>query len=64
MKASSQREILATGVGDAYAVVEIREDEAHDLVDVDTSGVCKAEQRMICVDQFVASLCILGAQVD
>ena len=53
MEASSQREILATGVGDAYAVVEIGEDEAHDLVNVDTGGICKAKQRMICVDQFV-----------
>jgi len=47
VKASPQREILATGVGDADAVVEIGEDEAHDLVDMDAGSVRKAKQGVV-----------------
>lgn len=56
MKASPQCEVLPTGVGNAYAVIKIGEDEAHDLVDMDAGRVRKAKQGVVCVHQLVTVL--------
>jgi hypothetical protein len=54
MEAGPKGQVLPAGVRDAYAVIDIGQDEPHHLINMDTSRISKTKQRVVRVNNLVA----------